>query len=153
MALTLDEFCSRLEHLRLDRSGGLVKPYKPLLVAAVLILIHKGKQPSRSVFLDGGLRSAFQQLLDRPGADFYQGGHTLWRIARHNRFEQRIGQKQRFDARADLGEKLVGLGSRRLTEKHAGDPLSAAQSLLDEFASFDRTFAVRGQFALAERHA
>lgn len=64
MAMTLDEFCSRLAHLRLDRSGGLVKPYKPLLLAAVVILIHKGKQPSRNVFLDGGLRSAFQQLLD-----------------------------------------------------------------------------------------
>ena len=63
MALSLDEFCSRLEHLRLDRSGGLVKPYKPLLVAAVVILIHKEKQPNRNVFLDGGLRSAFQQLL------------------------------------------------------------------------------------------
>ena len=61
--MTLDEFCSRLEHLRLDRSGGLVKPYKPLLLAAVVILIHKGKQPTRNVFLDGGLRSAFQQLL------------------------------------------------------------------------------------------
>jgi hypothetical protein len=41
-----------------------VKPYKPVLVAAVLILIHKGKQPTRNVFLDGGLRSAFHQLLD-----------------------------------------------------------------------------------------
>jgi hypothetical protein len=64
MAMSLDEFCDRLAHLRLDRSGGLVKPYKPLLIAAVVILIHKGKQPSRNVFLDGGLRSAFQQLLD-----------------------------------------------------------------------------------------
>ncbi len=64
MALSLDEFCHRLAHLRLDRSGGRVKPYKPLLVAAVVILIHKGKQPSRNVFLDGGLRSAFQQLLE-----------------------------------------------------------------------------------------
>lgn len=64
MAMTLDEFCSRLEHLRLDRSGGLVKPYKPLLVAVVVILIHKGKQQDRNVFLDGGLRSAFQQLLE-----------------------------------------------------------------------------------------
>jgi hypothetical protein len=62
--MSFDEFCSRLEHLRLDRSGGLVKPYKPLLVAAVVILIHKGKQPSRNVFLDGGLRSAFHQLLE-----------------------------------------------------------------------------------------
>lgn len=41
-----------------------MKPYKPLLVAAVVILIHKRKQQSRNVFLDGGLRSAFQQLLD-----------------------------------------------------------------------------------------
>lgn len=62
--MSLDEFCSRLEHLRLDRSSGLVKPYKPLLVAAVVILIHKGKQPNRNVFLDGGLRSAFKQLLE-----------------------------------------------------------------------------------------
>lgn len=62
--MSFDEFCNRLEHLRLDRSGGLVKPYKPLLVAAVVLLIHKGKQPSRNIFLDGGLRSAFQQLLE-----------------------------------------------------------------------------------------
>jgi hypothetical protein len=62
--MRLDEFCQRLEHLRLDRSGGLVKPYKPLLVAAVVILIHKRKQQTRNVFLDGGLRSAFQQLLE-----------------------------------------------------------------------------------------
>lgn len=64
MALTFEEFCGRLGNLRLDRGGGLVKPYKPLLVAAVVILIHKGKQATRSVFLDGGLRSAFQQLLE-----------------------------------------------------------------------------------------
>ncbi len=64
MALSFDEFCGRLEHLRLDRSGGLVKPYKPLLLAAVVILIHKGKQRDRNVFLDGGLRSGFQQLLE-----------------------------------------------------------------------------------------
>ncbi len=62
--MTLDEFCDRLANLRLDRSGGVAKPYKPLLVAAVVILIHKGKQPTRHVLLDGGLRSAFQQLLD-----------------------------------------------------------------------------------------
>jgi hypothetical protein len=62
--MTIEEFCRRLDHLRLDRSGGRVKPYKPLLVAAVVIVIHKGKQTTRNVFLDGGLRSAFQQLLD-----------------------------------------------------------------------------------------
>lgn len=65
MALTFDEFCSRLGNLRVDRSGGIAKPYKPLLVAAVVVLIHKGKQPTRNVLLDGGLRSAFQQLLEQ----------------------------------------------------------------------------------------
>lgn len=64
MAMTFDEFCDRVGNLRVDRSGGIAKPYKPLLVAAVVILIHKGKQPTRNVFLDGGLRSAFQQLLE-----------------------------------------------------------------------------------------
>jgi len=58
-----DEFCRRLASLRVDRSGGLVKPYKPVMLAAVVILIHKGKILSRNVLLDGGLRSAFFQLL------------------------------------------------------------------------------------------
>ncbi len=61
--MTLDEFCGRLGHLRLDRSGGLVRPYKPVLLAAVVMLVHKGKIPTQSVFLDGGLRSAFHQLM------------------------------------------------------------------------------------------
>lgn len=56
--MTFDEFCERLRCLRLDRSGGLVKPYKPLMVAAVVLLIHKGKITSRNVLLDGGLTSA-----------------------------------------------------------------------------------------------
>ena len=64
MAVSFDEFCQRLGSLRVDRSGGLPKPYKPILVAAVVILIHKGKQLDRNILLDGGLRSAFQQLLD-----------------------------------------------------------------------------------------
>jgi hypothetical protein len=41
--MTFDEFCDRLTNLRLDRSGGVAKPYKPFLAAAVVILIHKGK--------------------------------------------------------------------------------------------------------------
>jgi hypothetical protein len=61
--VTFDEFCDRLRDLRLDRSGGLVKPYKPLMLAAVVLLIHKGKITSRNVLLDGGLKSAFFQLL------------------------------------------------------------------------------------------
>lgn len=61
--MTFDEFGDRLGSLRLDRSGGLVKPYKPLMVAAVVVLMHKGKIASRHVYLDGGLRSAFAQML------------------------------------------------------------------------------------------
>ena len=52
MALSMDELCSRLEHLRLDRSGGLVKPYEPLLVATVVILIHKHRGYSCAWVLD-----------------------------------------------------------------------------------------------------
>jgi hypothetical protein len=62
--MTFDEFCERLGHLRRDRSGGVAKPYKPLLLAAVVILVQKGKIRSRNVLLDGGLRSGFRQLLD-----------------------------------------------------------------------------------------
>src|SRR5262245_33720972 len=61
--MTFDEFCGRLAALRLDRSGGTPKPYKPVMPAAVVVLIHKRKITSRSVYLDGGLRSAFEQLL------------------------------------------------------------------------------------------
>lgn len=70
MTSPVDAFCDRLRSLRVDRSGGVAKPYKPVLVAAVVVLIHKGKQRDRNVLLDGGLRSAFHQLLGRlfPGA-------------------------------------------------------------------------------------
>jgi hypothetical protein len=33
--MTFEDFCGRLAELRLDRSGGTPKPYKPLTVAAV----------------------------------------------------------------------------------------------------------------------
>ncbi len=36
-------------------------PYKPLMVASVVILIHKGEIQTREVFLDGGLKSVFLQ--------------------------------------------------------------------------------------------
>ncbi len=58
-----DRFCETLNNLRVDRSRGLVKPYKPLLVAAVVVLIHKGKIRSPDVYLDGALQSTFFQLL------------------------------------------------------------------------------------------
>src|SRR5439155_17155911 len=61
----VDEFLSRLRHLRLDRSQGVAKPYKPLLLAAVVLLIGKGKLRSPDIALDGGVVSAFRQLLSR----------------------------------------------------------------------------------------
>lgn len=58
-------FLERVQHLRVDRSSGTPRPYKPLLLAAVAVLIHKGELRSPDVFLDGGLRSVFHQLLRR----------------------------------------------------------------------------------------
>jgi hypothetical protein len=52
--MTFPEFCERIVHLRVDRSGGVSKPYKPLLLAAVTILIGKGEIRSRGVILDEG---------------------------------------------------------------------------------------------------
>lgn len=62
--MTLDQFCDRLCHLRVDKTGNVPKPYKPLLVAAVVLLIQKGKLATREVLLDGGLVSVFKQLLE-----------------------------------------------------------------------------------------
>lgn len=62
--MRFEEFCSRLENLRRDRARGPVKPYKPLLIASVLVLIAKKKITGPEIYLDGGLRSAFHQLLD-----------------------------------------------------------------------------------------
>jgi hypothetical protein len=61
----VSDFLATLRHLRVDRSKDVAKPYKPLLVAAVVLLIGKGKIRSADVALDGGLASAFRQLLAR----------------------------------------------------------------------------------------
>ena len=44
-----EEFLERVAHLRRDRSGGVPKPYKPLLLAAVVLLVHKRKIAAPSV--------------------------------------------------------------------------------------------------------
>ena len=74
MAQTFQSFCDRLSELRVDRSSGVPKPYKPVLLAAVILLVHKRKIVDRRVLLDGGLRSAFQQVLSRlyPGCPLCQ---------------------------------------------------------------------------------
>ena len=63
--MTFDQFVDAIQHLRVDRSGGVAKPYKPLLLASIIVLIHKGEIRSREVFLDGGLKSVFYQLLGK----------------------------------------------------------------------------------------
>jgi hypothetical protein len=61
--MTFDRFLEAARHLKVDKSGGEPKPYKPLLLASVAILIHKGEIRTREVYLDGGLKSVFYQLL------------------------------------------------------------------------------------------
>ncbi len=56
--MRIEEFYGRAKHLRQEHSGGVPKPYKPLLLTAVVLLIHKRKLLSRDVFLDGALRSS-----------------------------------------------------------------------------------------------
>ncbi len=80
--MTLDQFIERVRHLRVDRSGGEPKPYKPLLLAAVVILIHKGEIRSREVYLDGGLQSVFYQLLRK----LYPGRFEAAKVAMPYRY-------------------------------------------------------------------
>lgn len=61
--MTFEQFLERLRTLKVDRSGGVAKPYKPVLLCAVVVLVHKGEILSREVFLDRGLESVFYQLL------------------------------------------------------------------------------------------
>lgn len=120
--MTFDEFCGRLAELRLDRSGGQVKPYKPLMVAAVVLLIHKGKIASRSVYLDGGLRSAFDQLLSRLYPDWprranpeYPFRHLendgVWRLVPHDGASEELRA-----AKVDHAEAWVVLRHVRCAE-------------------------------------
>lgn len=57
------EFLERVGSMRLNREKP-VKVYKPILVASVVLLIHKGRITSPVVYLDGALRSTFFQLFD-----------------------------------------------------------------------------------------
>ncbi|OQY67543.1 MAG: hypothetical protein B6D46_05835 [Polyangiaceae bacterium UTPRO1] len=61
--MTIDEFIRHLENLRVDRARGPAKPYKPLLVLAVVVLFEKGEIVDGRVLLDGALKSVFDQLL------------------------------------------------------------------------------------------
>jgi len=80
--VTFDQFIETIRHLRVDKSGGEPKPYKPLLIASVVILIHKGEIRSREVFLDGGLKSVFYQLLRK----LYPGRFEAAKVAMPYRY-------------------------------------------------------------------
>lgn len=73
MPTAVDDLLVTLRRLRVDKGKGIAKPYKPLLVAAVVLLIGKGKIRSPDVALDGGLKSAFRQLLARIFPDWKLG--------------------------------------------------------------------------------
>lgn len=76
--MTFEQFIEALRHLRLDRSGGEPKPYKPLLLASIVVLIHKGEIRTREIFLDGGLRSVFYQLLARLYPGRFQSANIVY---------------------------------------------------------------------------
>ncbi len=57
------DFLERIARMKLNRELP-VKPYKPILLAAIVRLVHKGKITSPLVYLDGALRSTFFQLFD-----------------------------------------------------------------------------------------
>jgi hypothetical protein len=76
--MTFDQFIETIRHLRRDRSGGKPKPYKPLMLASVVVLIHKGEIRTREVFLDGGLESVFHQLLRRLYPGEFETGRAIY---------------------------------------------------------------------------
>lgn len=103
--MMLDEFCNRIGHLRRATVDGKLAPYKPVLLAAVVILIHKRKIVSQRIFLDGGLRSAFEQLLYRlfpewkPGADIrlpfrHLATDGVWQLVARNGAAALLAQAQ-----------------------------------------------------------
>jgi len=63
--VTIADFIARCRSVRVDRGQGGPKPYKPLMLLAVLVLVDKGELTTPRVFLDGGLKSVYQQLLAR----------------------------------------------------------------------------------------
>lgn len=110
MPRRFDEFCRRLARLKVDRAKPPPKPYKPLLMIAVIILIAKRKITSRNVLLDSGLRSAFEQLL--------RAGHPNWPYRADIRYPFRhlendgIWRLVPFDAVAEQYQSARAVGAR-----------------------------------------
>lgn len=104
-----DRFLSALQHLKVDRSGGVAKPYKPLMLCAVVVLIHKGEIQSREVFLDGGLESVFYQLLHALFGDRFPAAKAIYPF-RHleNDGIWRLVAKDGEDERLQLARRMGG---------------------------------------------
>ncbi len=122
-----EEFCKRVENLRVDRSGGIAKPYKPILVATVVLLIHKGKITTSQVMLDGGLRDAFGRMLGalfpdwpiRPVKIEYPFRHLandgVWRLEAWD--DTRAAFMDALESRAEAWEVLKHVRCARLDER------------------------------------
>ena len=53
----VDALLGTLRQFRVDKSKGIAKSYEPLLLAAVVLLIGKGKLGTPDIVLDGGLKT------------------------------------------------------------------------------------------------
>jgi hypothetical protein len=162
MAPTVEEFFAVLRRLRVDRSKAVAKPYKPLLLAAVVVLIGKGKIRSPDIPLDGGLVSAFKQLLARLYPDWKLGRDAsypfrhletdgVWRmIARDgqgDRLEAARGMRGR--ARTMLRHVAFARMDAHVFEALAASPALRAQAL-DTLAAWYLPAGARQQLATVE---
>ena len=139
-----DAFLDKIAKLKLDKAIGPVKPYKPVLLMAVLILIAKGKQRSPYVLFDGGLKSAFKQVLDRI--------HPRWQFKADPRYpfaaleNDGVWQLVPFDGAVENLESARNLGSRaRDLMKHvecARLPEPVYHKLAADAGAVHRAFAV-----------
>lgn len=139
--MTYEQFLHRIQHLKVDRSGGTPKPYKPLLLCAVVILIHKGEIATREVFLDGGLKSVFHQLLRRLFDDRFPAAQVnypfrhletdgVWRLV------PRAGEAERLQLARAMG------GAAWQVLKHVGCAQLAPEVFLALATDFEKRFQV-----------
>jgi len=111
---SLDDSLERwLEAVRATAAGGMPgggrSPYKPLLLAAVLVRIVQGKQAGPEVRLDSSLRSLYEQLRRITYPEWPHGDDLRQPFARLAPEVWRL--QPREEQEAEL-EKLLGAGAR-----------------------------------------
>ena len=82
-----------------------------------------------------------------------QRGHSLRSFAGNGVVEKFVGQQQRVDVGADLGQKTVGQILRRLFEEDRAKAQAAARGLFHNAQAFDGAIAVFGALGARERLA